>query len=120
MAAALNVTEVSPQKVPWLPRAEDEQPCNCGIGGDVFALFYDAKTKKVKGINGSGRSPKDLNLERIREKGIKGKRIPNEDINGVTVAGAVGAWVDMLDQWGSGQLTRDAILKVSAPFLVLS
>lgn len=86
----------------------------------MFALFYDAKSKTVKAINGSGRSPKDLSLEKVRAKGIMGKRIPNEDINGVTVPGAVAAWVDMLDSWGSGRLTRDEILKVGVPFHVYS
>ena len=114
VAAALNVTEVSPPEVKgtiWKD-AKVGQPCNCGIGGDVFALFYDAKSKTVKAINGSGRSPKELTLEKVRAKGIKGKRIPNEDINGVTVPGAVAAWVDMLEQWGSGSPSRQEILKV--------
>lgn len=92
--------------------ADGSQPCNCGIGGDVFALFYDAKSKSVKAINGSGKSPAALTLDKLREKGIKGKRIPNEDINGATVPGAVAAWVDMLEAWGSGKLSRDEILKV--------
>ena len=80
----------------------------------MFALFYDAKTKTVKAINGSGRSPKGLSLEKVRAKGIEGKRIPNEDINGITVPGAVAAWVDMLDSWGSGKVSREEMLKVWA------
>lgn len=79
----------------------------------MFALFYDATTKTVKAINGSGRSPKDLTLEKVRAKGIEGKRIPNEDINGATVPGAVAAWIDMLETWGSGQVTRDEVLEAS-------
>ena len=42
---------------------------------DNFCLFYDAKTKKVGGINGSGRAPKALNLEFLRKQGITGDSV---------------------------------------------
>lgn len=58
-AAALNVTE----------------PLNCGVGGDIFCLYWDAKSNTMKGINGSGRSPKALNLAKARELGIKGREM---------------------------------------------
>jgi gamma-glutamyltranspeptidase/glutathione hydrolase len=88
-SAALNVTE----------------PSCCGIGGycsqlyhppginliqhprDAFCLFYDAKTKSVRAMNGSGRSPKALNLQVARQKGFLGDSIPLTDINTVTVPG---------------------------------
>jgi hypothetical protein len=58
-AAALNVTE----------------PCNCGIGGDIFVLYWNEKEKSLKGLNGSGRSPAALSLEKARELGIKGREM---------------------------------------------
>ncbi len=93
-AAALNVTE----------------PSCTGIGGDVFCLFYDAKNKKVRAINGSGRSPKKLTLEYLRSIGIKGKTIPLTDLNAVTVPGAAAGWCKTIEQFGSGKLTMEEIL----------
>ena len=54
---------------------------------DGFCLFYDVKTKKVKGLNGSGRSPEKLNIDYVRRRGIAGPRIPSYDLNSVTVPG---------------------------------
>ena len=44
------------------------EPTGCGIGGDLFAIVWDGKTKKLYGLNASGRSPKDLTLEYFMTK----------------------------------------------------
>src|SRR5574339_602174 len=54
--AALNVTE----------------PTSTGIGGDMFALFYSADTGRVTALNGSGRAPAALTLDRLKEEGFSG------------------------------------------------
>lgn len=92
-AAALNVTE----------------PCSCGVGGDCFVLFYNNKTKKVLSLNGSGRSPKNLTLEKIREMGIEGKNIPFNNLNSVTVPGAVAGFIDTIKLFGSGNISLNEI-----------
>src|SRR5688572_25725797 len=46
------------------------EPMSCGIGGDVFVIYWDAKTQKLYGLNGSGRSPYALNRQVFKEKGL--------------------------------------------------
>ncbi|GAA6060015.1 hypothetical protein JCM10212_001173 [Sporobolomyces blumeae] len=89
VSAALNLTE----------------PGSCGAGGDAFCLFYDAKTKEIKALNGSGRAPAALTLEKCRELGIDGREIPFLNINAATVPGCVAAWCDTIDSLGSGKVT---------------
>ncbi|KZW02602.1 gamma-glutamyltranspeptidase [Exidia glandulosa HHB12029] len=84
VSAALNVTE----------------PSCCGVGGDAFCLFYDAKTKEVKAMNGSGRSPAALTLDYVRSQGVTGRTIPSTNLNSVTVPGAAAAWVDAVETFG--------------------
>ncbi|KAJ3018242.1 hypothetical protein HKX48_003021 [Thoreauomyces humboldtii] len=81
------------------------EPGSCGIGGDAFCLFYDAKDRSVKGLNGSGRAPKALSLAKARELGITGKYIEPTNINAVTVPGCAAAWDDTITWFGSGKIT---------------
>lgn len=94
-SAALNVTE----------------PSCCGIGGDAFCLFYNAKTKEVKALNGSGHSPQKLTIDYMRSRGITGRSIPMTDLNCVTVPGAAAAWVDSVETFGSGKLSIAEVLE---------
>jgi gamma-glutamyltranspeptidase len=56
---------------------------------DAFCLFYDAQTKAVKALNGSGHSPAKLTLDYVRRRGINGGQIPLTDLNSVTVPGMI-------------------------------
>ncbi|CAF3203193.1 unnamed protein product [Rotaria sp. Silwood2] len=92
-AVALNVTE----------------PCSCGIGGDCFVLYYNNETKKISSLNGSGRCPKNLTLEKLRQMGITEKNIPFNNLNSVTVPGAVDAFIQTIKLFGSGNLSLNEI-----------
>src|SRR5689334_25257663 len=72
------------------------EPMMNGIGGDLFAIVYDAKTKKLYGLNSSGWAPQGLSIEFLKSKGIT-KSTPAKSIQSVTVPGAVGGW-DALHQ----------------------
>lgn len=87
-AAVLNVTE----------------PASTGVGGDCFALFYDAKTRKVTALNGSGRAPAALNAADLRAQGLT--EIDAHSPHAITVPGAVAGWHDLLDRHGTMSLAH--------------
>src|SRR5436305_1643576 len=49
------------------------EPESCGIGGDLFAIYWDAKTGKLTGINASGWAPKGLTIESLKKRGVTEK-----------------------------------------------
>ena len=75
------------------------EPISCGVGGDCFVMLWDPKTKKVIGLNGSGRSPRGLSLETVRARSRDG-RIPSWGAISVSVPGAVQAWWDLHKRYG--------------------
>jgi len=69
-----------------------------GIGGDLFAIVYDAKSKKLYGLNASGRSPRSLSLETLREGGRK--FMPVNGPLSVSVPGCVDGWFRLHGRFG--------------------
>jgi len=80
--AALNVTE----------------PTSSGIGGDCFALFFDASSRQISALNGSGRSPAALTLDRLQREGYA--EMPPFHPYTITVPGACAAWCDLVERHG--------------------
>jgi len=75
-----------------------------GIGGDLFAIVYDAKTKKYYGLNASGWAPAEQSIERLRQKGLR--EMPAYGIEPVTVPGAVDGWQKLLDRFGKKKMSE--------------
>lgn len=74
------------------------EPASCGIGGDLFAIVWNAKTQKLYGFNGSGRAPKSLSIDYFIDKGIK--YVPDLGPLPVTVPGAVDGWFALHEKFG--------------------
>jgi len=78
------------------------EPVNCGPGGDLFAIIYEAKTKKVYGLNASGRSPLGLSFAQLQAELAKQNRtkIPMQGMLPVSVPGAVDGWFELHKKFG--------------------
>lgn len=74
------------------------EPTGSGIGGDLFAIVWDAKTQKLYALNASGRSPRGLRLEHFREKKLT--RVPDFGPLPITVPGCVGGWGELHGKFG--------------------
>ena len=74
------------------------EPASCGIGGDLFAIVWDPKTKKLHGLNASGRSPQSLTLAHFKTQGLE--KIPSEGPLPVSVPGCVDGWFELHKKFG--------------------
>ncbi|MGB6686883.1 MAG: gamma-glutamyltransferase [Terracidiphilus sp.] len=74
------------------------EPMTNGMGGDLFAIYWDAKTGKLYGLNASGWAPKALTIEHLKAKGAT--EMPQNGIDSVTVPGAVDGWAKLHERWG--------------------
>ncbi|MEQ1894308.1 MAG: gamma-glutamyltransferase [Planctomycetota bacterium] len=82
------------------------EPTGCGIGGDLFALVWDGKTKTLHGLNASGRSPRRLTLEKLRA--AAGDEIPRFGVLPLSVPGCVDGWYELHGKFG--KLAMPALL----------
>jgi gamma-glutamyltranspeptidase/glutathione hydrolase len=80
-------------------------PMSNGIGGDLFAIIYEAKSGKLYGLNASGWAPKSLTIEFLKSKGIT--KMPQQGIHSVTVPGAVDGWAKLLGRFGKLKFSDD-------------
>jgi gamma-glutamyltranspeptidase / glutathione hydrolase len=78
------------------------EPTGNGVGGDLFAIVWDAKTRKLYGLNASGRSPRSLTLAKLREelRKLNSKTIPPRGPLPVSVPGAVDGWFELHGRFG--------------------
>ncbi len=83
------------------------EPTGNGIGGDLFAIVWDAKTKKLYGLNASGRSPYALTLDYFKKNNFK--KIPSHGPLPVTVPGCVDGWFELHKKFG--RLSMEEILE---------
>jgi gamma-glutamyltranspeptidase/glutathione hydrolase len=74
------------------------EPSSCGIGGDLFAMVWEAGSERLHGLNASGRSPLSLTLERLLELNLK--LIPERGALAVSVPGAVDGWCELHARFG--------------------
>ena len=84
------------------------EPTGCGIGGDLFAIVWDAEESKLHGYNGSGRSPTGLTLEKLKEelsdRGLD--EIPAHGTLPISVPGCVDGWISLHEKFGKLPLEK--------------
>src|SRR5438270_1535604 len=85
------------------------EPVSNGIGGDLFAIVYNAKENKLYGLNGSGRSPLGLSYDQMKAELAKlnRKTIPPRGMLPISVPGTVDAWAELHKKFGKLKLSDD-------------
>jgi gamma-glutamyltranspeptidase/glutathione hydrolase len=81
------------------------EPMMDGIGGDLFAIVYDAKANKLYGLNASGWAPKNLTIDFLHKQGLRD--MPQQGVHAITVPGAVDGWQKLADKFGRKKLGDD-------------
>lgn len=93
------------------------EPMSCGIGGDLFAIYWDAKSGKLHGLNASGRSPYELNRQVFADKGLE--TIPTSGPLCWSVPGCISGWEALRERFGTrplSDLLRPAIAHAANGF----
>jgi len=90
------------------------EPTGSGMGGDIFAIVWDAKSQKLIGLNGSGRSPQSLTLSWFKEHGMK--MIPSYGALSVSVPGCVDGWYMLHERFG--KLPMEQLLQPTIDYAV--
>jgi gamma-glutamyltranspeptidase/glutathione hydrolase len=81
------------------------EPMSCGIGGDLFVIYWDSQTKKLYGLNGSGRSPYNISRQKLLDKGLS--EIPSDGPLSWSVPGCVDGWETLRAKFGRKSLAED-------------
>jgi gamma-glutamyltranspeptidase / glutathione hydrolase len=80
------------------------EPVSCGVGGDLFAIVWDAKTQKLYGLNASGRAGSRLTLDDLKQRGLT--TMPELGGVPVTVPGCVDGWFELHRRFGKLPMAR--------------
>jgi gamma-glutamyltranspeptidase/glutathione hydrolase len=79
------------------------EPMSCGMGGDLYAIVWDAQSNRLHGLNASGRSPQNLTLAMLRTNQVDGRpieRIPERGPLSLSVPGCVDGWMELHQKFG--------------------
>jgi len=74
------------------------EPVSCGVGGDLFAIVWDAKSARLYGLNASGRSPYLLTVDEVKKRGVSA--MPYTGVLPQTVPGCVDGWFELHRRFG--------------------